>query len=435
MTQCVFVPVYADPCLIDRFVLPSKLPEFDFSARLSKKGLIMIRLGVVGYGIRTDLLMREVFRQVEPEIRIAGVVDPDEPGVREHLADCDKKDVVFYKDLKEMVSRAKLDGLIIGTRCHQHTPYAIEAAKYDIPLYLEKPVAISMEQAVSLEQAYQNTRCEVVVSFPLRVSPLCVLAKQYLDEGAVGSCEHIAAVNYVPYGTVYWEEQYRNYEITQGLFLQKATHDFDYMSYLMGSPIVWIAAMATAGRVFGGKKPAGLRCSQCEEAETCLESPKNRLRNHSIEEWYGAKDHLCTFGIDCGTAETGTNEDSSSALLEFASGVHGVYTQVFFSRRDAAARGATISGYHGTVSFDWYTNELRRVRHHQPSSDTVRAPGDLSHSGGDKELAYDFLNIIRGKGKPRSTIWEGIQSVYACLAAKESAQTHQFVEVRQVGTA
>ena len=32
------------------------------------------------------------------------------------------------------------------------------------------------------------------------------------------------------------------------------------------------------------------------------------------------------------------------------------------------------------------------------------------------------------------TIWEGIQSVYACLAAKESAQTQQFVEVRQVGS-
>ena len=365
-------------------------------------------------------------------------MDPDEAGVRERLADCDKKDVVFYKDLEEMVSRAKLDGLLIGTRCHQHTPYAIEAAKYDIPLYLEKPVAISMEQAVSLEQAYQNTRCEVVVSFPLRVSPLCVLAKQCLDEGAVGRCEHIAAVNYVPYGTVYWEEQYRNYEITQGLFLQKATHDFDYMSYLMGSPIVRIAAMATAGRVFGGDKPAGLRCSQCEEAETCLESPGNRRRLGSggglvLESYY--EDHLCNFSVDCGSPDSGTNEDSSSALLEFASGVHGVYTQVFFSRRDAAARGATVSGYHGTVSFDWYTNELRRVRHHQPFSDTVRAAGGMSHFGGDEELAHDFFDVIRGKGKPRSTIWEGIQSVYACLAAKESAQTHQFVEVRQVGTA
>ena len=72
------------------------------------------------------------------------------------------------------------------------------------------------------------------------------------------------------------------------------------------------------------------------------------------------------------------NEDSSSALLEFASGAHGVYTQVFYARRDAATRGATISGYRGTLSFDWYTNELKRVRHHAPFSDTIKAGGGAS---------------------------------------------------------
>jgi len=394
----------------------------------------MIRLGVVGYGVRISGVVNDVLRKVERDIQVVGVVDPDEAGVRERLADCDKKDVVFYKNLKQMVKCAKLDGLLIGTRCNLHAPYAIEASKYDIPLYLEKPVANSMRQAISLERAFEKSKCEVVVSFPLRVSPLCLLAKQYLEEGTVGSCEHIAAVNYVPYGMVYWEEGYRNYKITQGLFLQKATHDFDYMSYLMGSPIVRVAAMATMARVFGGRKHSGLRCSKCKETDRCLESPKNRLRNHSIEELYGANDHLCTFSIDCGTPETGINEDSSSALIEFASGVHGVYTQVFFTRRDAATRGATISGYLGTVSFDWYKNALRRVWHHKPFTEEVSADKGLSHFGGDLELAYDFIDLIRGKGKSRSTIWDGIQSVYACLAAKESAQKGWFVKVRQVGS-
>jgi predicted dehydrogenase len=393
----------------------------------------MIRLGVVGYGVRINGVVNCALREVEKDVRVMGVVDPDEHGVRDRLADEDKKDVVFYKTLKQMVSRARLDGLIIGTRCHQHTPCAIEAAKYDIPLYLEKPVAISMKQAISLERAFEKSRCDVIISFPLRVSPLCLLAKQTLEEGFVGSCEHIAAVNYVPYGMVYWEEGYRNYKITQGLFLQKATHDLDYMSYLMGSPIVRVAAMATAGRVFGGRKRSGLRCSQCKETDRCLESPKNRQLNHSVGDFPGVNDHLCTFSVDCGTPETGMNEDSSSALVEFASGVHGVYTQVFFARRDAATRGATISGYLGTVSFDWYKNTLRRVWHHKPFTEEVSAGKSLSHFGGDIELAYDFMDLIHGKGKPRSTIWDGIQSVYTCLAAKESAAKDRFVKVRQVG--
>ena len=391
----------------------------------------MIRLGVIGYGSRISDVIKSCLREVEPNIRVVGIVDPDEDGALSRLAECDQKDVVFYKDIKEMISKEKFDALVIGTRCNLHAPYAIEAAKYDLPLYFEKPVAISMKQAVALERAFEKSKCQVVVSFPLRVSPLCTLARQYIEKGTIGSPEHIKAVNYVPYGTGYFDKAYRNYQITQGLFLQKATHDFDYMSYLMGANIVRVAAMHTRGRVFGGKKQAGLVCSECDEADTCLESPQSRKRNFS-----GGilSDHPCVFSVDCGSPQAGMNEDSSSALLEFAPGVHGVYTQVFYSRRDAATRGATVSGYQGTVSYDWYKNELKYVRHHAPFTDTVKADAGMSHFGGDLELAYDFINIIRGKGESRTTIWMGIQSIYACLAAKESAEKGCFVKVRQVGS-
>lgn len=127
------------------------------------------------------------------------------------------------------------------------------------------------------------------------------------------------------------------------------------------------------------------------------------------------------------------NEDSSSAVLEFASGVHGAYTQVFYTRRDAGTRGATISGYQGTLRFDWYTNELRRIRHHAPFSDTIKAGGGASHFGGDTELARDFVGLVQKRTPPRCTIWMGLKSVYTCLAAQESAEQGRFVDVRQVG--
>ena len=390
----------------------------------------MLRLGVVGYGHRVSGLITEVFRPLEPDLQIAGVVDPDEAGVRERLEECDRSDVVFYKSLDTMVRRGNLDGLMIGTRCNLHTKYAIEAAKFDIPLYLEKPVSINMRQVTALEKAFRKTRCKVVVSFPLRVSPLCQLAHQIIHvEGAVGTPEHAHAVNYVGYGTVYWEKGYRNYKVTQGLFLQKATHDFDYLSYLMDSPIVRVAAMGNYGRVFGGKKGEKLVCSKCKEKDYCPESPQNRIHNQS-----GGRliDHPCVFSKACGTPETGMNEDCSSAVIEFANGTHGVYTQVFFARRDAATRGPTISGYEGTVSFDWYTNELKRVRHHSPFTDISKASGEMSHFGGDLELAMNFFDVIRGKSESRTPIKTGISSVYACIAAKDSAEKGRFMNVRQV---
>jgi predicted dehydrogenase len=391
----------------------------------------MTRIGVVGYGGRVSRFVPGVLRQVDPDVRIVGVVDPDEEGVRSRLEGHDREAAVVYESLDAMVRHGRLDGLIIGTRCNLHTPYAIAATAYDIPLFLEKPVAISMEQATALEAASENRRCPILVSFPLRTSPLCEMTRERIAEGAIGEPQHILGVNYVPYGTTYWERGYRHYDITGGLFLQKATHDLDYMMFLMNSPIVRVAAMGTFGRVFGGDKPAGLRCSDCGEARTCPESPGNRKRNGS-----GGKlvDHECLFAVDCGTPETGMNEDSSSALVEFATGVHGTYTQVFFSRRNAATRGATISGYDGTLRFDWYKNEIEYVRHHRPFSDTIKAGGGASHFGGDLELARDFIAMVKGEiTEPRSGMEAGLRSVYTCLAARESARTGTFVDVRQLG--
>jgi predicted dehydrogenase len=389
----------------------------------------MIRLGVIGHGGRVSSFIKENIRAIEPEARVVGIVDPDEPGARGRLAECDRSDAVFYDDLDALVRHGRPDGLMIGTRCNLHTPLAIQAFEYGLPIFLEKPVAINMAQALALEEADARHACPTIVSFPLRTSPLCELAADFLRRGAVGRPEHLMATNYVPYGTVYFDAPYRNFAITQGLFIQKATHDFDYLCYLMDEPIVRIAAMTTRGHTFGGTKPAGLRCAACDEARTCLESPANRKRNRSGGT---LNDHPCTFGSEIGAPETGMNEDSSSALMEFASGAHGVYTQVVYTRRDAGQRGATISGYHGTLSFDWYANELRLVRHHQPFTETVAPDKGMSHFGGDLELARDFIAMIRHGEPPRATLRDGLRSIYICLAAKESAETGRFVDVRQV---
>ncbi|MCM8777493.1 MAG: Gfo/Idh/MocA family oxidoreductase [Candidatus Omnitrophica bacterium] len=389
-----------------------------------------MNIGVIGFGRRARGVIYGALKEVEPDIRITGIVDPDEKGVRERLSEEDRQRAVFYKTLDEMIRKAKPDALFIGTRCNLHTPYAIQAAKYDIPLFLEKPVAIDMKQAVALEKAFENSRCRVVVSFPLRVSPLCVFTRELIEKDGIGEPVHIMAWNYVPYGAVYWEQGYRNYKITQGLFLQKATHDFDYIMYLMDMPIVRIGAMVTFQKVYGGKKPSGLRCSQCKETETCLESPENRKRSKS----YHGEDHPCVFSIDCGSIETGTNEDTSSAIFEFPSGAHGIYTQVFFTKRDAGARGSTVSGYMGTVKFDWYKNQIDYTRHHKPFSDVIKPDPAGGHGGGDIELARDVVKLVKdSRYKSRTPIETGLASVYTCLAAKESYQKGKFVKVRQVG--
>ena len=47
-------------------------------------------------------------------------------------------------------------------------------------------------------------------------------------------------------------------------------------------------------------------------------------------------------------------------------------------------------------------------------------------------LAENFIAVIKGEARSASPIAAGLRSVYTCLAAKESAATGRFVEVRQL---
>ena len=114
----------------------------------------MIRLGVIGHGGRMSGMIKSPFRLAALDLRVTGIVDSDERSARERLDDADKGGVVFYSLLSEMVRKGKLDGLAIGTRCNTHAAYAAEAARYDLPLFLEKPVAISMAQTGGLSHFY-----------------------------------------------------------------------------------------------------------------------------------------------------------------------------------------------------------------------------------------------------------------------------------------
>ena len=106
----------------------------------------MIKIGVVGFGLRAGGIYK-ILKEVDPEFCLGGIVDPDEKRVRQELPE-NERNVDFYSDIAGLAGRGKVDALLIGTRCNLHTELAVEALKYDIPVWLEKPVAISMEQAL-----------------------------------------------------------------------------------------------------------------------------------------------------------------------------------------------------------------------------------------------------------------------------------------------
>ena len=385
-----------------------------------------LNLGVIGLGGRAASLLG-VLRRVHSGLRVAAVADPDGDGARQRLrgAELPERDTAFFADAGEMLGHAgDLDALMIGTRCNIHTPMAVKAASTGLPLYLEKPVAITQEQIAALRDAYRGREKSVVVSFPMRVTPLFRAVMEVVESGRLGVVNQVQAVNYVPYGGVYYaRETYRDFDVTGGMWLQKATHDFDYLNALLGVPTAVSAVMTR--KAYGGGMPHDLRCSACDRAGTCLESPAGVARRGD-DGGVGTGDHLCVFGDGIEL------QDAGAALISYEEGTHASYTQNFLSRRSAGSRGATITGYQATLSFDWYKGTVTVIDHHRDRVDSFTVRAATGHLGGDEVLARNFVDVCLGRDESRTDLASGLLSAAMCLAARDSAHTRRWTPVGEV---
>ncbi len=385
----------------------------------------MKKIGIIGYGGRIRGMLWQM-QQFKTDLAITAITDVRNDEIREQMKK-DGKDpaaIHFYTDAQRMLDREELDGVMIGTRCSEHTRFACQVLKRNLPLFLEKPVSTTMADWKKLYAASRKSKSPVVVSFPLRMTAHVQQAVDIIRRGELGKIHHVQAWNNVPYGAAYYQDWYRDEKTTQGLFLQKATHDFDYLTYVLGFKPVRVAGM-NAKLVYKGNMKAGLRCDACNLQEECPESPFNAYFRLGQTDGVQPSNRMCGFAKDTG------NEDSGSALVEYDTGMHVSYSQNFYARRGAGARGARFFGYKGTLEFDWYTNELKVFYHHMSRSAVYTfEPSKIGHGGGDAVLCWNFLQLMEGKtAESVSPLSAGLRSALMCLKAKESAETGRFLAI------
>lgn len=372
----------------------------------------MKKIGFIGYGLRSETMMK-AFRALQADITVAAVADPRHEALRTALqSDAFFTDANYYSTAEEMLACETLDGVFIGTRCDLHTRYARLVLEKDLPLFLEKPVCINEEQYAQLACASQGKSDRVMVSFPLRMTCIVQEMKALVDSGALGEIVTVQAINNVPYGSVYYHSWYRDPSLTGGLFLQKSTHDIDYITYVLGKRPEKVMAQ-TAKRYFKGSRPAGLRCPDCAEYRTCPES--SYVVKHIDKE--DPTGDFCCFASDTG------NEDVAAAIFTCADGTIINYHQTFLVKHEAGRRGARFIGTKASAEFDFYTATLR-VDYYAGKHTAVHQftyPEGM-HFGGDEQLALGYLDILNGKPS-RAPLADGLASAAACLAAKKSAET------------
>lgn len=383
-------------------------------------------IGIIGFGARAQAMWRQSFKpygEIEGNdaFRLAAITDvKSEESILKSLERMEISDVNLYRDPEEMLKKEALDGLIIGTRCSLHTDMALLAAKHNIPMLLEKPVCTNEADLARLETIVEQMDCKTIISFPLRMTPLAIRAREIVQSGVLGTISQVQAINNAPYGRGYFHSWYRDDKETGGLFLQKATHDLDLIQFLLNEPKPVMVGATESKMVFRGDMPAGLRCGDCEKQDTCPESAKN-VKTYGDK--YGVSDGCC-FAVDTG------NHDSASVFVRYDTGLHAVYSQNFVARKGSGRRGVRIIGYNATLEFEFNAQSLDIFYHNENKNEhfTTDHTNSGSHFGGDMLMIDGFAKMLGGA--PSITpLSLGIMSARLCLAARRSAKEDIFVKL------
>ena len=191
-----------------------------------------LRVAVIGIGQRAAIA--EHVGASEIAARIVAAVDVTEAG-RERAAAQFGAGVAVYSDLSQLVAAGGIDAAIVTTPDFTHAAIAIELLRAGIAVYLEKPIATTVEDADAVLAVAYETKTPLYVAHNFRHAAVVRLMSEIVRRGDIGEVKSIWVRHFVGNGgDYYFKDWHADRANVTSLLLQKASHDIDIIHMLGG---------------------------------------------------------------------------------------------------------------------------------------------------------------------------------------------------------
>ena len=191
-----------------------------------------LRIGVIGAGSRGALSY--LAHNPEDNVRLVAGADLDE-SILKFFKEKFGPDVFVTKNYKEILARQDVDAVFITTPDYCHEEQTIEALKAGKHVYLEKPMAITTEGCDRVLRTAKETGRKLYMGHNMRHMSFVLKMKELIDNGAIGEVKTAWFRHFISYGgDAYFRDWHADRKYSNGLLLQKASHDIDILHWLCG---------------------------------------------------------------------------------------------------------------------------------------------------------------------------------------------------------
>ncbi|HOC31061.1 MAG TPA: Gfo/Idh/MocA family oxidoreductase, partial [Armatimonadota bacterium] len=200
-----------------------------------------LQIGVIGAGGRGGIA--QLAHSPDDGVRLTAGADTDLSAL-EKFRQKMGSDVYTTSDYREILAKPEIDAVFITTPDFLHEEHAIAALEAGKAVYLEKPMAITIEGCDRILEAAARLKGKLYLGHNMRHFPMVLKMKELISKGAIGKpmvgwCRHFVCYG----GDAYFKDWHAERAKSTGLLLQKAAHDIDILHWLMGGYTTRVTAM------------------------------------------------------------------------------------------------------------------------------------------------------------------------------------------------
>ena len=148
-----------------------------------------LRIGFIGTGGIAHSHMRAYLAQ--PDVEIVAGADLVPGKAEAFFAEFDLEGVKCYTDFHRMLAECELDAVSVCTYNRTHAECAIGAMQAGLHVLLEKPMTVTLEEAVELCRVEKETGRILSIGFQPRFDPNMKKIKEIVDSGVLGEIYYI----------------------------------------------------------------------------------------------------------------------------------------------------------------------------------------------------------------------------------------------------
>ena len=207
----------------------------------------MVNIGIIGCGSIAKFRHAPEFSS-NPDSKIAGYFDPKKDRAEE-LAE--KYGGKVYSSLEDMLNDKSVDAVCVCTSNKYHAPITIQALKAGKHVLCEKPMATSIDEAVSMIKTSRETGKFLMIGHNQRLAPAHVRAKEILASGELGRILTFRTA-FGHGGPEFWSADkglhtwfFKKDEAVVGAMGDLGIHKADLIRWLIGDEIVEVKAFVS----------------------------------------------------------------------------------------------------------------------------------------------------------------------------------------------